>query len=292
MSSSRRRTAQVCAVRRGWGKGPRSKPNREPELRIAAAILRSSGDPRAEPLLAQMALRRRNLREERSDGFVVKVPSTTEDLLIDLDVHVDSRWVRLEDVHTGEPLEFRVTLHRGGFLHSFEARAVTGLWPAVWDVDDGGLEHAVHGALRLPASSSTSCHSALAAWLGVKRNVVVDLVCFPPAGRPECEALVRHAALALPDEYVEFVAITNGCDAGSLRLYGTRDVHAIEIEGRRLWVLGDDSTADCHYLSDPATSTIIRAPTSDIPANFIDSGLGLRDWLAGTVNRGPAGRHA
>lgn len=132
-----------------FDKRPRLKPNRDQELRVAAAILASSHDPRAKQLFDQMARRRRNLREERSDGFVVTVPKTTDEPLVDLDEDVQSSWVRVADRQSNQVLEFRVTLRGGGF-HSLEGRAVEGPWPKNWHVSDVALGQAALEALQLP----------------------------------------------------------------------------------------------------------------------------------------------
>lgn len=126
------------------------KPNREQELRVAAAILASSQDGRARRLFDQMAVPRRNLREERKDGFVVTVAATADDLALDFNERVESAWVRVPDTQSGQLLEFRVTLEAGLF-HSLEGRAVEGTWPSAWHVDEVTLGQAARGALRLPS---------------------------------------------------------------------------------------------------------------------------------------------
>ncbi len=136
-------------------KWQRSKETREQELRVAAAILASTQDPRAKQLYEQMALGRRNIREERDNGFTLTVPEPAEDLLVDLEANVESAWVRVPDTQSGQPLEFRVTLRRGGFFHSLEGRAVEGAWPSVWQVDEIALGQAARGTLKLPSSLGT-----------------------------------------------------------------------------------------------------------------------------------------
>ncbi len=138
-----------------FNKKPRLKPNRDQDLRVAAAILASSHDPRAKQLFDQMARRRRNLREDRDDGFVVTVPTTTDEPLADLDDDVESSWVRVAERQSGQLLEFRVTL-RGGVFHSLEGRAVEGAWPSNWHVSDVALGQAAREALELPGGPSPS----------------------------------------------------------------------------------------------------------------------------------------
>lgn len=138
--------------------------------------------------------------------MLVVVPWTTEELMVDLDEDVISDPVRVHDTLSGQALDFRVHLARGGFFRCLEGGAHA-RWPRRWDVNLDELATAASGALRLPDDRSSD---AVAEWLGLDIPSGPGVIVHEPATAGAIGALQRREVAALPDQVREFLEVTDG----------------------------------------------------------------------------------
>lgn len=147
---------------------------------------------------------------------------TTEDLVVELESHVTSDWVRCHDAASGQPLEFRVNLRQAGFLGSLEGRAVNGRWPEGWHVDPSALRE---------------CLPKLLAWLKQDTTQPDNVTCRKPARKADIDARVAREGLPLPGDVPSFLRITDGLDIGDLAVLGCGDLHVVELDDRQYWLV-------------------------------------------------------
>jgi hypothetical protein len=250
----------------------------EDERLVTAAILESCNDPRSERLYQQFARSILPLRGSTASGLTIKPGGTTEDLLVPLDDDVSSSWIRCHDVATGQPLEFRVNLHRAGFFSSLEGRPVEGVWPREWHVDPSALREAATGALRLPDGVGDRCLAKLMAWLKFEGAAPDRVTCHKPARKADIDALVAQEGAPLPAQFPAFLRITDGLEIGALAILGCRDLYMVDINDQRNWLVAVED--DAHFIMVAGESPVVVLPSHDARAtDIIEVGGSFPDWL-------------
>lgn len=250
------------------------------ELAVARAILEGA-DRRAVVLLEQFRASRRVERRVEGASMSVTVPWTTEELMVDLDVDVTSDPVRVRDRRSGQMLQFRVHLARGGFFRSLEGRA-DARWPRRWEVDPDELAEAASGALRLPGEAPSA---ALAEWLGITILDRPGVVARGPATANAIDALQEREGRALPGQLREFLEVTDGLLVGGWAISGVQDLYVVELESGSYWqiAVGAGSGNDRRCLFGSEGAFVIVPSYDSRPGDFEPVGTNLREWVAGLV---------
>lgn len=256
------------------------------EVTVAEAILSSAADPRARLLSEQFRAARRVERSVDAATLRVVVPWTTEDLRVDLDEDVISDPVHVHNVVTGQTMQFRVQLARGGFFRCLEGRSAI-VWPRRWDVDSDELATAAAGALSLPDRVSSD---AFTDWVGIDVPPGRGLTVRPPATTAAIEDLQGRESLELPTEVRELLQVTDGLFIAGWAILGVRDLVVVEIDAQPHWqvAVGVGSRDDRRCLIGPDGGPVI-APAHDAPVDAFESaGTDFRSWLAGLASESMA----
>lgn len=193
------------------------------------------GEGRSAKLLwRQVAESKRLQRSRKGRGYRLVVPETTEDLLIDLDDDVITRWQAVSDPSSAKRLEFRLRLRRGGFLEALEGRCTDGEWPGRWEVAPDELERLV--PISMPRSRS--CDSVLH-WLGERANSVLssELHCRVPADPLEVRKVEKREGAPLPTDFVELLERSDGLTVRDVDVHGSRDLFVTELNDAPWWVI-------------------------------------------------------
>lgn len=172
-------------------------------------------------------------RARHSDGgYSISPEYTSERLSFDLEVpRIDSPWVVLRDRVTGQDLEFRVSVGRGGFLNALEGRTFDGKpWPERWSPDlskplrsDQYLELPSVGAVE---KQRREARDYLERWLG--RVVPEALQTFPPATDAQIHEREKILGGHFPMLLREFFSISDGLESNDLRILGHADAYTVD----------------------------------------------------------------
>lgn len=221
-----------------WG---RSRPT-DAEVAVAEAILQSSGDPRCEQLLSQFQ-RGPVDRSSGRNSLKVTLRQTTEDLLVDLDRDLDSRWVTVANASDGREVQFAVTLHRGGFFGSLAGRC-EGRWPRRWTMDENQLSAASVGALNFDPEPLAN-RELVARILEVPNSVLGRATLRDPADPAVLDHVESRESQPLPPGCREVLLATDGLRIGTTVVLGSADLYAPELDQTAgAWLVGvlDDQT--------------------------------------------------
>jgi SMI1/KNR4 family protein SUKH-1 len=209
------------------------------ELAVARAFLDRADDPRyrllTEQLIHAPTLRRSN---PTPTSFEVYIGETSADFLVDLpdDKGVVSDWVRLRDESSGEQLEFSIEVHGSGIFAALRGRSA-GRWPGKWRVAQSELQK-IRPIVLSAFPATRDCLDALRARIGFTR--VADgltLLCSSPAAPEDLSELERREEAKLPNDYENVLSVANGLVLNGESLHGTRDLHVIELDNERWWVI-------------------------------------------------------
>lgn len=182
-----------------------------------------------------------------STAYTLRIPWTTEDLLIGTDEDMESVPAYVTDVASGRELRFKLQVKRGGFWGPLIGEAVDGAsWPLTWSVA-GPSAVRVTGTppfLALPSerarrAESASGIEALAVWLRqpLDESERARLRMRPPATDEQLARLMEQVAGNPSTSLIAFLRITNGLDIAGLELLGTRDTYRLVIQDRPLLVI-------------------------------------------------------
>lgn len=201
------------------------------ELAVIRALL-GEGE-RSDRLFLQVAHSKHLERTRNGQRYRLTSRETTDDLLIDLDDDVTTRWQRVSAT-TGMPLEFRLHLRRGGFFEALEGRCPADEWPEHWRVTEADLG----GVAPLSLPQTQPC-DAVIAWLRRRSGgtTAAALRCRPPAKLDELRQLESREGARLPPDYAELLGRSDGLSVGDINVHGSRDLYVTELNTEPWWVI-------------------------------------------------------
>ena len=265
------------------------------ELEVIEALLRDASDPRTELLLQQVIQAPAVDRQVTRDGqFLLTIPETTEDLLVDLPSPVVGHWHTVAEATTGIPLELRVEIHGSGIFGALRGRTREGKWPSNWSISRDAVDRLEPVSLPRDVQPE-DCRQQLNAWLGNGPLGAVpppsSLATRPPAASADLDALEQREGVPLPADYRALLSITNGLRLAGEAVLGTSDTHAVELGGA-WWVLairrGQDFVVTPAPTGDRDGTGGVYFWPHDAPerndAHLL--GRGVKDWLRDSVHRG------
>lgn len=209
-------------------------------------------------------------------GYEARIPYLEDDsFLVEADCDIESPTVEITDSQSGRQLRFSTVILRGGFL--FGLRGITvdgGAWPRTWRAGSEIKQPAevftwLHTLTSpLAAESTSAVLKELAEWSGADLDQISDqqracLRLAPPASDTQIAQCAARLRTTLPDQYIQFVKITNGFAIQRGRPYevlGTNDIDYLDESG--LWIgitplyedgyvtlRNEDGSANCYLLS-------------------------------------------
>lgn len=226
----------------------------EQEIAIAAAVVRSSRDPRAELLVKQFA-QGHVQRMRTGTSLTIKVLHTSADLLIDLDQNVTSVPVRLINSADGQTLEFTVLLRRGGFFGSLVGTSETS-WPKRWAIDPAELAALSFRLVSLGPEPEDD--GKIARLVGLPDEASADLRRRASRGIDAISDLEQREGAPLPPGCRELLGLTDGITIGAVSVLGVSDLYTVDLgDGVNRWLVGSGDTGAQYLGSDEG---IFRLP--------------------------------
>ncbi|MCR1786010.1 SMI1/KNR4 family protein [Nocardioides carbamazepini] len=268
---------------RRWMRGRRpSTTATDQEVLVAAAILRGSGDPRAESLLRQF-VEGTDLRRRISGGTCdVVVESTTDDLLVDLDYDVESRPIVLNDAKSGRLLTFKVSLARGGFFRGLHGQC-DGRWEREWTVDPVQAGRAAVGALSI-SPPDDSLDEPVKDWLEGVELELVGVVLRPRADERRVGEVEEREGFGLPSEVRSLLALSNGMILPGLSVLGVDDLYVVDLSSDfGPWWLVAYSDGGKQFLAGPSNEMATLPEAEADPEEFVRTGDSFRQWVSKEV---------
>lgn len=264
-----------------WAKSSSFTPS---EIRLLETLLPQES-PEARKLLNQ-ARQTPYVGRKRigKSGYEARIPYLDDDsLLVETDRDVESPTVEITDSQSGRQLRFSTVILRGGFLLGLRGIAVDGgAWPRTWragsEIDRSADVITWLDALTysLGAESASAVLKELVEWSGADLGRIPDQhkACVrltPASSDTQIAACASRLRTTLPDQYVDFVKITNGFGIQLGRPYevlGTNDIDYLDES--ELWIgitplyedgyvalRNKDGCADCYLLSPDGRATSI-----------------------------------
>ena len=217
-------------------------------------------------------------------GYEARIPYLGDNsLLVEADCDIESPTVEITDSQSGRQLRFSTVILRGGFLFGLRGLAVDGrAWPRTWRAgSEIKLPDEVFtwlDALKSPldAEAMSAALKDLVKWSGADWDRFSDqqracLRLAPPSSDAQIAQCAARLRTSLPDQYVQFVKITNGFGIQRGRTYevlGTNDIDYFDES--RLWIgitplyedgyvalRNKDGSVNCYLLSPDGRANII-----------------------------------
>jgi hypothetical protein len=203
----------------------------EDEKKLIRYLL-AGDDKRHSQLAEQLGYAPARRASSGPGGYSVSPEYTNERLSFALEAsRIESPWVVVPDLVSGQDLEFRVSVVRGGFLNALEGRTRNGEpWPERWS-PDLSKPLSPDQYLQLPSAAAVEeqraqARAELERWLG--RAVPQALDTFPPAS--EAQISTREMGLGghFPKSLREFFLISDGLESTDLRFMGHADAYNVD----------------------------------------------------------------
>lgn len=209
-------------------------------------------------------------------GYEARIPYLEDDsFLVEADRDIESPTIEITDSQSGRQLRVSTVILRGGFLFGLRGIAVNGeAWPRTWRVGSK-IERPAEvltwlDALISPlaAESTSAVLKKLVEWSAAAFDRISDqqracLRVTSPASDAQITQCAASLRTTLPDQYIQFVKITNGFGIQRGRPYevlGTNDIDYLDES--ELWIgitplyedgyialRNQDVAANCYLLS-------------------------------------------